>query len=147
MADTEKKVIPLLPPKRIQLAEYVRSTWRAVAEEGHTKEQILDPTYWAHAAQQVKRGDLIEVVNDTETFFMELYVQQVGKGFAKVIELRCIELIKEQVKEAPNNDYEVVYKGPSLRYCVVRKEDGEKVKTEMEKDEANLWLKQYLDAQ
>lgn len=135
---------PQLPPKRINLAEFVRSTWRVVAEKEHTKEQILSDEYWAHASQQIKAGDLIEVVNDTEDFFMELYVQQVGRGYAKVALLREFSLSDVVAQPDDDPDYEVAWKGPTLKWCGIRKSDGEKIKEGMEKEEAQEWLKQYL---
>lgn len=90
----EKKdnVSILLPPKRCKIGDSVRNVWRAVAEEGHTREDIMSPNYWAHPAQQMRIGDKIEITNDTQTFYMELYVKNVGKGFAQVVELSYQEL-------------------------------------------------------
>lgn len=137
------EVVPLLPPNRMKPAEAARNRWRVIAEESHSKEQIMNPAYWAHASQKIRAGDIIEVVNDTETFFMELYVKQVERGYAHVIELKFVSM-EVKIEETKSPDYKVVYKGPHKKFCVIRNQDDEAIKSEMSKQEAHTWLAQYL---
>lgn len=136
--------VPRLPVGRYKEQEFVRTIWIVTAEEGTTRKHLSHPDFWANPAQRMKAYDRIEVRCDDNSFFAEYLVVDVGRGFAVVKELLFVAL--EAVEEQPESDeYEVKQKGPHIKWCVIRKSDGEKlVQGLSKKSEANTWLSNYL---
>lgn len=140
----DKKESPVLVPGRMKESEFARTLWVVTVEAGVTRNDLTTKEFWAHAAQRLKPYDRIEVRHDEGEFFAEYLVISVGRGYAVVKELDYIELQDTTIEEVQNNDYEVKFKGPVLKWTVIRKADGERVKEGMEKGEAYSWLAQYL---
>lgn len=140
----EEKLTAVLMPKRIGLAEHIREYWVVTVEENVTRKDLMNPAFWAHASQVLKPYNRIEVRHDAGQFFAELLVLSVGRGYAKVFELSFHELDKSLTPEMQSPDYEIAWKGPALKYCVVRKSDSERIKDGMGKEEAHIWLRDYL---
>lgn len=134
-----------LQPNRFKIAEYERTVYVATAEKGHTKEDILSPDYWAHAANKLKPYDRIEVRHDEGEYFCELLVTQVGRGWAKVVELSYKELSKSEALPTIPEPYEVVWKGPHRKWAVIRKADGEYISEgHDDRNKAHNWLVEHL---
>lgn len=118
-----------MKPTILREAEYRRTTWDLTAEKGVDPKAILQPSFWAHVAGRLKVGDRIEVTAFDGSWLAELIVRSkpVGRATeAKVAMLHFHDLQKadKAAKELTEEEgVEVVYKGPTLKFCVVRKSD------------------------
>lgn len=120
---------------RLQPMEYVRTHYRAVAEEGVSIDTVLTKEYWVHVARMLKPGDEITVIAEDDSYRLHLEVVDCGPMFARVRELSRHEWsVEEAVKPAPATDqaqpqkgaaeYERVWKGPHDMHCIARVSDG-----------------------
>lgn len=135
----------VVDPQRMQTAEYVRRDWVCTAEEATTVNDILDPSYWCHVAGQLTAYDRIEVRIDTGEFLLELLVKQCGRNWAQVALLHHHDLVgKVQTGAAAGDEFDVLWKGPLLKWCVIRKSDKQALEQKMASKEAGLaWVTAY----
>lgn len=131
-----------LNPARRHLAQHARRDWIVDAEEGTTVEDILKPGYWAHVASEFTPFDHVEVRLETGEWVAELIVVNSGRNYANVHLIAKHELtLLEGVAEPKSSDHEVKWKGPHLKFCVIRKSDSAPVQQGMEtKEAAYAWL-------
>lgn len=133
-----------LAPRNFHQAETKRNLWTVVPEFGTPSQALLDPSYWAHVSAMLRRGDIISVLPEDNSYYSELLVMDVGKLFAKVVELRCVKI--ESSKSLNINlpeGFEIKFRGP-MKWSVLRK--GEVLKDGMLKQEAERWLSEHLQA-
>lgn len=144
-APAPKKRAVVLDPQRMQTAEYVRRDWVCTAEEGTVVDDVLDPGYWAHIANQLTVYDRIEVRIDTGEFLLELLVKQKGRNWAQVALLHHHDLVGDvKTGEAVGEDFEAVWKGPLLKWCVLRKSDTQLMEQKLASKGAALeWISGY----
>lgn len=133
---------------RMQSGDFVRTLWVATVEQGVTREDVMDPSFWAHVSSQFKPYDRIEVRVDDGLFFLELLILACDRTWAKVYELSSHSLTASDVSltqaEEEMAEYEVKWNGPSNKFVVIRKSDNTIIKKGMEKDEASKFLDGYL---
>jgi hypothetical protein len=80
-------------------ADYVRTQHHVVLDPGHSIEDILRPSYWAHHVERVRIHDLIDVIG--ETFDLQLRVTGKGVGFVETRMLRKWESEEPVAKLSP----------------------------------------------
>lgn len=108
-----------LPARQFSLAQHARNHWYVTT--GAKPEQVLMPGFWAHVAKNIRAFDLIEVVSEAGTWRMELFVRFSDRTSAVCEMVSMIEFDRElEAAELPEDLY-VVYRGPHLKYCVMRK--------------------------
>lgn len=140
------KEAPKAQPGDFHVAEYVRNVWRHHPAVGITKDHLLDPAYWAIISRQLKPGDVIECFAQDGTYFAPFLVLAAERTYAKVHVLAWHALTTADVAQTQDSLFKVEYKGPSLRYCVIRVADGEKVHTGSQtRKEAETWLDERLE--
>ena len=123
---------PQLLMSRFKQAEFARNIWRIVPEHGTSTDDIIAPLYWSHVAAHLKPFDKIEVLAEDGSFYAELLVITVGHGAVRVapLFLRVLDgTFDEQVSDF--GEYEVRYKGPHWKWCVIRKADSQAVMKEI----------------
>lgn len=131
-----------LTPRRFKASEVVRNQWEAEPEFGTPAEALLNPAYWAHVSAQLRRRDVITALAEDNSYWSELLVLDAGKLFAKVVQLRCIQITQAQMLnvEVPDG-FEIKFRGPKL-WSVLR---GKDVLVEgKDKAGAEQWLKEHL---
>lgn len=133
----------ILDPQRHRLAEHVRNTWVVNAEEGTTIQDVLEPSYWAHVARELKPYDHIEVRLETGDWIAQMLVISQGLNWAKVHLLQQHNLSMSQEAPPSSQKHEVKWRGPQHKWCVMRLIDNQALQTGMEKDEASAWLRNY----
>ncbi len=140
-----KKRFVVVDPQRMQNAEYLRRDWVCTAEEGTTVEDILEPGYWAHIAQQLTIYDRIEVRIDTGEFLLELLVKDCKRNWAQVALLHHHDLVgKVPTAIAPSDEFDAVYKGTLRKWCALRKADNAVLCEKLEsKAQALEWISSY----
>lgn len=138
--------MPKLSAAQFKSAEYESNPWVAYLEAGHSYEDVLQPIYWASVASRLRPWDTIEVRAADLSYFAELRVVAAGPQWAKVIEVRKVNLIKvEKAAETliPEG-YDLKHRG-AAGWCVVRLEDREILHEKAgSKAEAAQWLAKHL---
>lgn len=131
--------------ERFGPAETLRNIHFHVAISGTTIEQLLTPAYWQRVAVDVRPLDRIEITTDDGAYFAELIVLDASPTDGlRLAPLRGIELHGQvgPTGSIPRNTagLHVQYRGPHLRWCVIR-QDGELLKDRFETERAaHQWL-------
>jgi hypothetical protein len=134
-----------LPPNRLQRAEHYCVHYAVVLPGGVLLDTALMPEYWAHVGRQLRRHDMVRIIPEDGSYFAEALVLDAGSGFAKVKLLR-----RESLEETSEETGDLVtlfvkYNGPHDKWTVIRKSDGEKLKTgAAEKADAERWMSDHL---
>lgn len=118
-----------------------------------TPEDVLHPQYWAHVAETFTRDTwgfaIIELIWEDGSKYMEVMVVSSGQNFAKVKELRFIDLSGQEEDgeyTEQNPDFEVKHRG-GAKWSVIRKADNEVLIDKLSsKIEADKWLDDHLKA-
>lgn len=131
----EKRAVVLDEP-RMKSAEYERTTYVVNAAEGTSVGDVLEPGYWAHVAPMLRPYDRIEVRVDTGEWLLELLVLGCDRNWAQVFVLHKydIEAVADEMPSAKK--HKVEFKGPQLKYCVIRLADNEIIFKGMSKADA-----------
>lgn len=133
-----------LAPKNFKPAEAKRNQWQVEPEYGTPPEALLDPSYWAHVSAQLRRGDVIYALSVDNSYFVELLVMDAGKLFAKVCQLRCIEITPAQMLNVTLPEgFEIKFRGPR-KWSVLKGKDV--LNENLEKAAAEQWLTDHLKA-
>ena len=135
-----------LASNRLHFAEHRRNIFDVVPEHGTPFEEILKEGYWAHVSVKMKPGDRIEVRAEDGSYYAELIVQDAGRLYAKVAVLRHVALDFVEVTEGglSAGGMEVAWKGPQLKWCVLRGKD--RLKDGMDKGAAIQWMQSHKAA-
>lgn len=131
---------------RLKQAEQYCTAYAAVLPHDQSLDDALNPEYWANVAATLRQHDTIRIIPEDGSYFAELLVLDAARGYAKVKILRHV-LLDEPVgdAEAPLIDLFVKWDGPHNKFTVIRKSDGEKLKTGfVEKTSAQRWLDDHL---
>jgi hypothetical protein len=146
----EKKVVRLIPDlldSRVMLAEGLRNIYQATVDPSVQREDLLNPKMWKHVARKFQPYTRIEVVTDDGQYYCELLVTSCGNNWASVKELSYTDLRQSEIvaESSVMNEYVVLWKGPVLKFAVIRKSDGESIKSGMgSKEEANRYFDEYI---
>lgn len=138
-----------LDPARFSLDEQKNQTWCLTVEEGTKLEDVLKQSFLSNVSSQLRPYDKIRVRVDSGEWYAELMVVSCGRLWAKTIPIFTIDLAEKDADDTDDADseYFVKWRGPHLKWCVVRKSDKAPVKEGMEsKSEAANWLASYLMA-
>jgi hypothetical protein len=155
MAEKEKPV-PQLGAMDFQEAEYMFRTYVAEIEQGVTPEELLKQGYWAHHAEKLRPWDEIKARAKDGTWMAHLVVLDSSRTWAKVKQISFHRLATDDVSLTEGSDkeaakemekYEVKWRGPAHKWCVVRKSDAAVLAEGRAKDEAQGWLEQYVLAE
>ena len=151
--------VPQLDAQRFQLAEHERNVFICTIEGGVTRKNILDPAFWAHVANKLRPYTEIILRCDDGTLYARVLVTQAERTWARVHVLEWHDLTTKDValsKAEPiaspkmpetNARYQVVQKGPHLKWCVIDNETNPPTlvrEKEPTKVQATAWLEEYL---
>ena len=128
----EQEKIPSLAPDRMQVGDFVRQVVCVTVEVGTKPEWLLDPQFWAHVANKVRPYDRIEARCDDGEFFAEYLVLQRGPQWLKVVPLSMHKLGADMANEDEPTKHKVMWLGPKLKFCVIRKSDSARVQEGIE---------------
>jgi hypothetical protein len=139
----EERPIKQLAPQRRKLAEYARQHHVVTVEDAEHPEDFLQPEFWALIAKDMQVGDRVDVQDDELTFFGEYLVMACDRTWAKLHKLHETALVPPK-EAAVSPDFDIQYKGPHLKYCVIRKSDKSIVhEGAASRVDANSWLLGY----
>lgn len=141
VAEAKPKSARILNPQRMGLAEQLRQDWVVNAEQGTTIEEVLDSQYWAHMASQMQPFDTVEVRLETGEWLLKLRVINTGRNWAQMFEEHRYELVERSETMPAATRYRVDWKGPQMKWSVIRVADSEVVQKELpSKAAAQDWL-------
>lgn len=124
----EKKRPTALHPMRLRAAEYERAVYVADIEFGIAPDAILDPGFWAHVASKLPPYTQIEARAEDGSWIAYLVVTGSDRTWARVAVDRVVKLTTKDVAESQSIKHEVAWKGPVLKYAVIRTSDGAVIK-------------------
>ena len=86
--------------ERIRLAEISRNHWRVTAHEDHSIETCLDPAYLWHGYVPMRPGDIVEITNETQDFFLLLMIARIDKETQSILTrlIHACDWTKEKLK-------------------------------------------------
>jgi hypothetical protein len=130
---------PQIMPHRCHLEQHEARTFRVYPEPAHTMEQVASPEYWAHMARQYRPGDILRLFWEDGSRFAEFLVLASDKTYIKVHCLSWHDLAGKAAK--PDASFEVAWKGPVRKFCVIRASDGAFVSEgHATREDGNNWL-------
>jgi hypothetical protein len=115
---------PRLRHARFELAEQCRTVYFVKPEMGTTVNDMLAPEYWTHVASKLKSLDRIEAVAEDGSWFADFIVLHGGAVSAKVVLLHRVQLETVDPAAMETETHEVKWRGPVVKWSVVRKSDG-----------------------
>lgn len=149
---TEKRGQKLSSSRLVQ-AEFARNVYVATLEAGTMRNVLAEETFWAHVGNKLKAWDRIEVRCEDFSWMAECIVRAAGINFAQVEVLWLKELgpiaaaTAEAAQEAGKPVYDVQWKGPQNKFCVVRLSDKRIMKKDMPTMKAGQeWVASHLKA-
>lgn len=136
-----KKGRPMLMPERFGLAEHRRQEFVANLPMDISLKDACDPGYWAHVADQMQPMDHIELRAEDGSWVADLIVAFCDRNYAKVVLKSITKLDEDQSAPAASIKLKVEWKGPQLKYAVIRTSDSQILRSEMRtRDEAVQWM-------
>lgn len=142
MSEAKKRAV-VLSPNRVILAEAARNFWVANAEEGTLIQDIMEPSYWAHKAAELRPYDHIEVRLETGEWVAEVLVVSQGLNWAKVHLLQKHDLMSATEAPPESQKHMVKWRGPQHKWCVLRIADNAVLQSGLEKELAEDWLRKH----
>ena len=120
---------------RFALDEQVNQDWTATVEVGTTLHDVLQPEFLANVSSRLRPYDRIRIRVDTGEWYSELLVLSCGRVWAKLIPIFTLDLTTQDVEtsQADAADrYLIQYRGPHLKFCVIRRTDKAPIKEQLE---------------
>ena len=153
----EARATTQLEAGRFKLAEQEVTSYVIDVEHGTTREQILNPAFYAQFSMKLRPYDKIAVRCDDGTIYGELLVIQSERTWARVHVLQWHDLTTKDIAQSqatpstspevpadPSKEFRVNYKGAHKKWCVIRQSDEAIVREgEASKANAELWLVEY----
>ena len=141
----------MIDPSRFALAEHKNQDWVMTVEEGTSLDDVMKPEFMANIASQLRPYDRIRVRIDTGEWYAELLVVDCARTWVHTHKLFYVKFTKEEgdgkSSASPTDEYVVQFRGPHLKFSVLRKSDKSVLQEGMSsKAEANAWLENYLRA-
>lgn len=122
--------ISKLPDRRFKEAGYARTPYMATVLPSVPFEHVLVPEFWSHVARRLRRGDLIEVSSEDDTWWALLRVARATPVDAEVNVLVKTDLapIARDMK-VDLTVFKFDYGGPEKLWRVIRKTDKKELKS------------------
>ena len=144
-----------MPAKPIKIAEHdmvptdsVQSFWTVHAPAGTPREAPLNPIFWDHVHKNLRPMTEVRIIPKSGEWYGRFLVLLPGLGKTAVAELEFKNLQKIDLTVLESETMKVKFVSPPLRYCVIRKSDGERLKERCQtENDAVLWMQRYLQKQ
>ena len=133
----------------ISLAEHAYNRRRLIFKQNETIQDILEPSYWQHIAQELKPGDIIEALKEDFTLFVELFVLDVSRLSAKVKILKLNDFTEDKNKNTSDTLgslklFEIKHL-KATKWCICRISDGQILHSGFQvKEDAEKWLEENI---
>jgi hypothetical protein len=127
--------MPALQPSRVHVGSsgHFWSTYQCIAEEAHSPDDAKTSEYWSHvaSARQLRVHDVFEVRSEDGQWAVDLTVSAIGNKSCRVRVLRewtADDYGADAAEESPVDGVIVVWKGPALKWCIIRGSDKAMIK-------------------
>lgn len=131
----------------IDIADFKRSRFRLTLPIEYSKEDISNPALWLEIAiskSAIKVGDIIEILREDFGFYATALVVLRDNVTGIKVEILSYKGFEENDKTEEvdsNSAIEIVWKGPTKKFCVVRKSDKREFKDKFaNKEEARSYI-------
>lgn len=128
MEATVKKSKPVAMPDHFGLAENKRQDWVLDVPVSVTLEQAMEPSYYAHVAAQMEPLDNVQLRCEDGSWVADLIVQFCERNYARVVLKTHTKLGSEKDAPEVSVEHRVEWKGPTLKWCVIRNSDNKIIK-------------------
>jgi hypothetical protein len=139
----------MFSPQSIEPTGQSYNRFRMVVDRSTNQEDLTNSKLYSHLVKDLrsktknifKFGDIIEVLAEDGSFFAELLV--VGcNGYELFTRLNYYKNHDEKAEKFETADYEAVWKGPKIKWALVRKEDNSIFKSQLNsREECMAFLK------
>ena len=144
MDEVKPKRIVMLNGDHIRELEYENHTFLVNLPEGVAISDLTSEACWAVLAGKFKEGDFIRARAYDHTWLADLYVKECSGTYAKVILLQRFNLEPETDPTKDVDKYLLKFRGPVLKWCVIRMADKEVIKDKLlSQEEASRWLIEF----
>lgn len=134
-------------PRDMKQAEMARTAYFVFVDKGVTKEDLLDPTTWAHVGHSLKMNDKIEVLAEDGSVYAELLVASSGVNFAKVRLIQFVRFDGPVTPEKEGDDYEATFISNRYKFGVRRLADNQWLVKDLDTQaDAEAWLANHRKA-
>lgn len=112
------EVVPLRP-SAIALSDHAYRRHHCDIPAGTKKDLLTDPRFWTGVAARINVGDEIRALAEDVSFRAELLIFH-KQGHQLGLKLLSYVKLDEEVTQAePTQGYDVVWKGPTHKFCIV----------------------------
>lgn len=118
----DRKVNPIIPAD-MTAGEHARNVWCCTCENAVRPGDLANPSFYANVASKLRIGDHLEIMPQDGSWWVHLIVRNVERGTAKVGLIQAIDFEDAAIKTEDLGDVEIKWRGPKLRFGVVRKSD------------------------
>jgi hypothetical protein len=130
-----------------QTFDHFTGRWSVVLAPFHEYTDCANPAFWSIVAPRIGRDDIIEVRTEDQRFFAELYVIDSNQQGLSVVEMRYKDLQGKIPELAADTGYIAKWKGPQLKWCVIRDSDDVVMQKQLvSKAAAHTWIQLQLAA-
>lgn len=128
-----------MKPTNLREADHYRNVWQITLDQSETLQSCLQPDFWQHIARRLRPLSEIIVYSHDYGWRATLLVRSATPLSARVVLLSFTDLDAAEAegrKLAPDATLTTTWKGPALKYCIVRKGDKAVVEQGFTKTEA-----------
>ena len=137
---TAPRRFPVLLPQNILGGEFARNVWTITADNAVTRADLADPKLYESIADKVRLGDQLEIMPEDGSWFAWLVVRNKERATVKTGLLMYKDFEDAAVPSETIGALEVRWRGPRVRFGVVRKSDGAVLKENlMTRSDALAW--------
>jgi len=142
----QPKEAPAIYEYQMRLTESVVLDYFITVEPTVTQADLLRSDFWMHVANRFKPFTRLRVAAEDGSYYAEYIVLSAGRNWASVFEIGFYNLHENAAKAGEaTKEFDVLWKGPINKYCIVRLSDNELIQKGIEqKDAAYLKLSEYL---
>ena len=125
VAKKDTRKVQTVLPAMFGLAEHKRHDFVCDVKPDVTVDDVCDPAFWSHVADQMDPLDTIEVRWEDGSKILQLRVLWCERTFAKVkvISTETLDEIPAN-QEVKSLKHRVEWKGPTQKHCVIRNSDN-----------------------
>lgn len=130
-----KRKIGALNRQHVKLEASARRNWCVTPPYGARPEDLCEPDYWRHLAQEIgiAPNDKVCATCEGGEWYAEYLVIHVGPQHAKLSIINKVKLASAEDVITTTQTHEIKWMGPSHKFVVIRLSDG----VTMEKGFAN----------
>ena len=119
-----KRKVRAIQPSRFKEQQFLNTVYFCEVDSFTTRDDLLEPEFWAHVAKGVRPGDEIKVMFEDNSYWCWFLVT--GAGTTRL----TVKLLQEAVLQAQTSmsvdigSYVIDYKGRVDKHTITRKADG-----------------------